>query len=397
MTGAPATSVASSSIAVAGWGTALPASRLTNQDLTLVLDTSDAWIVDRTGIRERRVAGPGETTGPLSVQAGRAALARAGLTPADVDLVVVATATPELPIPSTAALVAAELGIEAGGFDLNAACAGFVYALTVTAGLLSVGAGRTALLIGADTMTSVIDPQDRTTAILFGDGAAAVVLTTDPALGVPGAAAGAGLAAGAAAGAAGPGLVASDLMHDPLGVDLLVVEAGGSRHPATAETVAARAHYLRMDGQEVFRRAVRGITLSVQRTLERAGARPEDVTLFVPHQANVRIVNAVLPRVGIPPERTLRTIDRYGNTSAASVPLSLAEVAESGRVGPGDLVLMCGFGAGMAVGTALWRWGTAAGASAAAPVPSSGSGSAAATPPAAAKPGPRAKAGEDAA
>jgi len=246
-------------------------------------------------------------------------------------------------------------------------------------------------------MSSVIDPQDRTTAILFGDGAAAVVLTTDPALGVPGAAAGAGLAAGAAAGAAGPGLVASDLMHDPLGVDLLVVEAGGSRHPATAETVAARAHYLRMDGQEVFRRAVRGITLSVQRTLERAGARPEDVTLFVPHQANVRIVNAVLPRVGIPPERTLRTIDRYGNTSAASVPLSLAEVAESGRVGPGDLVLMCGFGAGMAVGTALWRWGTAAGASAAAPVPSSGSGSAAATPPAAAKPGPRAKAGEDAA
>ena len=354
-----------------------------------MLDTSDAWIVDRTGIRERRVAGPGETTGPLSVQAGRAALARAGLTPADVDLVVVATATPEMPIPSTAALVAAELGIEAGGFDLNAACAGFVYALTVTAGLLSVGAGRTALLIGADTMTSVIDPQDRTTAILFGDGAAAVVLTTDPALGVPG--------AGAAAGAAGPGLVASDLMHDPLGVDLLVVEAGGSRHPATAETVAARAHYLRMDGQEVFRRAVRGITLSVQRTLERAGARPEDVALFVPHQANVRIVNAVLPRVGIPPERTLRTIDRYGNTSAASVPLSLAEVAESGRVGPGDLVLMCGFGAGMAVGTALWRWGTAAGASSAAPVPSSGPGAAAATPPAATKPRRRAKAGEDAA
>jgi 3-oxoacyl-[acyl-carrier-protein] synthase-3 len=390
VTAAPATTVASSSIAVAGWGTALPESRLTNHDLTLVLDTSDAWIVDRTGIHERRVAGPGETTGPLAVQAARAALARAGLAPADVDLVIVATATPEMPIPSTAALVASELGIEAGGFDLNAACAGFVYGLTVTAGLLSVGAGRTALLVGADTMTSVIDPQDRTTAILFGDGAAAVVLTTDPALGVPGAGAGDGAAP------AGPGLVASDLMHDPLGVDLLVVEAGGSRRPATAETVADRAHYLRMDGQEVFRRAVRGITLSVQRTLERAGVSAEDVTLFVPHQANVRIVNAVLPRLGIAPERTLRTIDRYGNTSAASVPLSLAEVAESGRVGPGDLVLMCGFGAGMAVGTALWRWGTAAGAANAAPVPASGPGAAAASPPAAA-PGPRAKAGEDAA
>jgi 3-oxoacyl-[acyl-carrier-protein] synthase-3 len=333
-------------IAVAGWGTALPERRVTNHDLAQVLDTSDAWIVDRTGIRERRVAGPGESTGPLAIRAARAALARARLTPADVDLVVVATSTPERPIPSTASLITAALGIEAGGFDLNAACAGFVYALTTTAGLLGVGAGQTALLVGADTMTSVIDPEDRTTAILFGDGAAAVVLTT----------AGEGDAAGADRPA--PGLVASDLMHDPLGVDLLVVEAGGSGRPATAESVADRAHYLRMDGQEVFRRAVRGVTQSVERTLARAGCTPADVDLFVPHQANVRIVNAVLSRVGIAPERTLTTIDRYGNTSACSVPLSLAGVAEAGRVAPGDLVLMCGFGAGMAVGTALWRWGT---------------------------------------
>lgn len=355
MTAAPALALASAGIAVAGWGTALPSRRMTNQELTQLLDTSDEWIVDRTGIRERRIAGPGETTGPLAVQAGRAALARAGMAPADVDLVVVGTATPEMPIPSTAALVAAELGIEAGGFDLNAACAGFVYALTATAGLLSVGVGRTALLIGADTMTSVIDPQDRTTAILFGDAAAAVVLTTDAAGPVPDAPDGAEL----------PGLVASDLLHDPLGVDLLVVEAGGSRRPATAETVAERAHFLRMDGQEVFRRAVRGVTRSVRTTLERAGCEPSDVSLFVPHQANVRIVDAAIARLGIPPERTLRTIDLYGNTSAASIPLSLAQVAESGRVAPGDLVLMCGFGAGLAIGTALWRWGTTGGAAAA--------------------------------
>lgn len=358
MTGTPAASAAlSPGVAVAGWGTALPSRRVTNHDLTQLLDTSDEWIVDRTGIRERRIAGPGETTGPLAVEAARAALRRAGLAPSEVDVVVVATSTPEMPIPSTASLVAAELGIEAGGFDLNAACAGFVYALTATAGLLVVGAARTALLVGADTMTSVVDPEDRTTAILFGDGAAAVVLTTGAPGGAP------------ATGGPVPGLVASDLMHDPRGVDLLVVEAGGSRHPATAATVADRAHYLRMDGQEVFRRAVRGVTMSVQRTLERAGCTPDDVSLFVPHQANVRIVNAVLSRVGIAPERTLSTIDRYGNTSAGSVPLSLAEVAESGRVAPGDLVLMCGFGAGMAVGTALWRWGTAAGATSAAPAP----------------------------
>lgn len=358
MTGAPAASAAlSHGVTVAGWGTALPSRRVTNHDLTQLLDTSDEWIVDRTGIRERRIAGPGETTGPLAVEAARAALRRAGLSPSEVDLVIVATSTPELPIPSTASLVTAELGIEAGGFDLNAACAGFVYALTATAGLLAVGAARTVLLVGADTMTSVIDPQDRTTAILFGDGAAAVVLTA----GADG--------PGAAPGGPVPGLVASDLVHDPRGVDLLAVEAGGSRRPASAATVADRAHYLRMDGQEVFRRAVRGVTLSVQRTLEGAGCTPDDVNLFVPHQANVRIVNAVLSRVGIAPERTLSTVDRYGNTSAGSVPLSLAEVAESGRVAPGDLVLFCGFGAGMAVGTALWRWGTTAGAATAAPAP----------------------------
>jgi 3-oxoacyl-[acyl-carrier-protein] synthase III len=342
--------------AVAGWGIALPEGRLTNDDLTGWLDTSDEWIVERTGIRERRIAAPGrgETTGPLAVRASRLALDRAGLTPADMDLVVVATTTPERPIPSTASMVAAELGTQAGGFDLNAACAGFVYALTTVAGLLGVGAARTVLLVGVDTMSSVVDQHDRGTAILFGDGAAAMVLTSDPAHGVSAQPTLPGL--GGLPGM--PGLVASDLMHDPDGVELLVVDAGGAGMPATAETVAANAHKLRMDGREVFRRAVRGVTVSVQRTLERAGCSPEDVTLFVPHQANARIVDAVLARTGLSAERTSSTIDRFGNTSAGSIPIALAEAADTGTVRSGDLVLLCGFGAGLTVGTALWRWGT---------------------------------------
>lgn len=337
-------------IVVAGWGTALPKQRVTNDDLAERLDTSDEWIVERTGIRERRLAGPGESSGPLALAAASDALAHAGVAASDVDLVVVATSTPEKPMPATAAILAAELRTSAGGFDLNAACAGFAYALVTTATMLSAGVAGTALLVGVDTMSSIVDPDDRTTAILFGDGAAALVLA-----GRPTDAAGPGAVGPGRAGAI-PGLVASDLVHDPDGVDLLVVEAGGSGRPADAESVAAGAHYMRMDGREVFRRAVRAITASVERTLGRAGCRPDDVAAFVPHQANARIVDAALPRLGIPPERTLQSVDRYGNTSAASIPLSLVEAAEAGRLAAGDLVLMCGFGAGLSVATALWRW-----------------------------------------
>jgi 3-oxoacyl-[acyl-carrier-protein] synthase III len=328
-------------VSVAGWGTALPARRVTNDDLARTLDTSDQWIVERSGIRERRWAGPGETTGPLAVAAARRALARARITPADVDIVVVATCTPEMPMPSTAALVASELGVGAGAFDVNAACAGFVYVLTTASSLLQAGVAHTALVIGADTITSILDKSDRSTAVLFGDGAAALVLTGGPAL-EPGA----------------PGLVASDLVNDPAGFDLLVVPAGGALRPATAETVAAGQHFLRMDGREVFRRAVRAVEASITRTLARADVTADDVALFVPHQANARIVDAVLARTGIPAARTSSTVDRYGNTSAASIPLALAEAAEAATVAPGELVLLCGFGAGLTVGTALWRWGT---------------------------------------
>jgi 3-oxoacyl-[acyl-carrier-protein] synthase III len=344
------TAVSATGVLVAGWGHALPVRRVTNDDLAQTLDTSDEWVVDRTGIRERRVSGAGESTAPLALSASRAALDRAGLAAADVDVVVVATSTPERPIPATAAIVAAELGITAGAFDLNAACAGFVYGLTTTAALIGQGMARTALVVGADTLTRFTDPDDRATAVLFGDAAGALVLagtgTSTPAAPGPGPAA--------------PGLVACDLVGDPGGIDLLVVPAGGSARPATADTVAGREHYLQMDGREVFRRAVRAVAASVDRTLARAGCNADDVTWFVPHQANARIVDAVLPRVGIPPERTVSNVDRFGNTSAASIPLALAEEADGERLADGDLVLLCGFGAGLTVGTALWRWGTPA-------------------------------------
>jgi 3-oxoacyl-[acyl-carrier-protein] synthase III len=344
------TAVSATGVLVAGWGHALPVRRVTNDDLAQTLDTSDEWIVDRTGIRERRVSGAGESTAPLALSASRAALDRAGLAAADVDVVVVATSTPERLIPATAAIVAAELGITAGAFDLNAACAGFVYGLTTTAALIGQGMARTALVVGADTLTRFTDPDDRATAVLFGDAAGALVLagtgTSTPAAPGPGPAA--------------PGLVACDLVGDPGGIDLLVVPAGGSARPATADTVAGREHYLQMDGREVFRRAVRAVAASVDRTLARAGCNADDVTWFVPHQANARIVDAVLPRVGIPPERTVSNVDRFGNTSAASIPLALAEEADGERLADGDLVLLCGFGAGLTVGTALWRWGTPA-------------------------------------
>ena len=348
-------------VSVAGWGRALPARRVTNHELARRLDTSDAWIVERTGIRERRVAGPGESTGPLSVAATRAALDRAGIGPVDVDVLVVATSTPEHVIPATAATVAADLGITGGAFDVNAACAGFVYGLTTATALIGQGLARTAVLVGADTMTSVVDEDDRSTAVLFGDAAAALVLTaaTQDELAVDRD----GMTSSTTARSDGqhagmPGLVACDLVGDPGGIDLLVVPAGGSAQPASATTVAAGEHYLRMDGREVFRRAVRTVTGSVERTLAQAGCTADDVARFVPHQANARIVDAVLPRIGIPPERTSSSVDRYGNTSAASIPLALAEDADGGALAPGDLVLLCGFGAGLTLGTALWRWGT---------------------------------------
>jgi 3-oxoacyl-[acyl-carrier-protein] synthase-3 len=324
--------------AISGWGTSVPDLRLTNADLEQLVETSDQWIVERTGIRERRIAVDGESTATLAIEAGAAAIKNAGLTPDAIDLLVVATASPEKLIPHTGAFVGDGLGVRCGSFDLNAGCAGFVYELVVGASLLTAGNLDHVLLIGAETLSRVTDPTDRGTCILFGDGAASMVLSSSP--------------------DDGPGLLAWDLGCDGSAAGLLEIPAGGSRLPASAETVANREHYLRMNGQEVFRRAVRIVVESATTALHRAGIGVDDITWFAPHQANVRIIDAAGNRLGIPAERTLVNIDRYGNTSAASIPLVLAEAADDGRLQPGDLVLLSGFGAGLTWGSALLRWGS---------------------------------------
>lgn len=322
---------------IAGWGTAVPEQRLTNADLEQRVDTNDQWIVERTGIRERRIAADGESTASLAVEAGATAIKHAGLTPDAIDLMVVATASTEQLIPHTGAFVSDGLGLRCGSFDLNAGCAGFVYELVVGASMLTAGNLDHVLLIGSETLSRVVDPQDRGTCILFGDGAAAMVLSATPDERF--------------------GLLSFDLGCDGSATSLLEIPAGGSRRPTTAETVANGEHYLKMAGQEVFRRAVRIVVDSAKIALERAQITVDDLAWFAPHQANVRIIDAAGQRLGIDAARTLVNIDRYGNTSAASIPLVLAEAADDGRLRDGDLVLLAGFGAGLTWGSAVLRWG----------------------------------------
>ena len=322
-------------ISVVGWGTAVPDGRCSNADLEARLDTNDAWIVERTGIRERRVAAPGETAATLGTAAAAEAIKRAGLTPTDIDLLVVATATPDQLLPHTGAFVGEALGLHCGSFDLSAACAGFIYELVVGASMLNAGYEHV-LIVGSETLSRITDPDDRGTVILFGDAAAAAVLARS---------------------ATAPGLLAWDLGCDGSAAGLIGIPSGGGREPASVETIAARGHYMKMQGQEVFRRAVRAINESSSVTMERAGIAVDDVAWFVPHQANLRIIEAAAKRLGFEPERTITNIESYGNTSAASIPLALFEAVEDGRVQPGDLVLCSGVGAGLTWGSALLRWG----------------------------------------
>ncbi|MFA5882785.1 MAG: beta-ketoacyl-ACP synthase III [Acidimicrobiia bacterium] len=324
---------------IAGWGGAVPEGRVTNADLEARVETTDEWILDRTGIRERRVAGDGETTASLATAAGAAAIKSAGLLPDAIDLLIVATATPEQPIPHTGAFVSDGLGLHCGSFDMNVGCAGFIYGLVTGAALLQAGNLGHVLVIGAETLSRIIDPHDRGTCILFGDGAAAVVLapTTDD----------------------GPGILGWDTGCDGSATGLLEIPAGGSRLPATPDTIDAGLQYLKMQGPEVFRRAVRTVVESANLALDRAGVTVADIDWFIPHQANLRIIEASASRLGLTRDQTIVNIDRYGNTSAASIPLAMSEAADAGRFRDGDLILMSGFGAGMAWGSAVVRWGRA--------------------------------------
>ncbi|HXZ83798.1 MAG TPA: beta-ketoacyl-ACP synthase III [Acidimicrobiales bacterium] len=303
--------------AITGWGSALPDKVVTNADFEARLDTTDEWITERTGIKERHVGG---TTRGLAVEAGRAALERAGLDGAQIDLVIVATTTPDQTLPAVSATVHERLGCRGGAFDVNAACAGFTYSLVLANSMIAAGLGR-ALIIGSDTLSRITDFEDRATAILFGDGAGAVVVE---------------------AGARDDLVLAYDLGADGSAAPLLFADLGG---------------YIEMDGREIFRRAVRAEVRSIGKVFTAAGCRAEDITLFVPHQANVRIIEAVNERVGIPMERTVVVLDRTGNTSAGSIPFGLCTAVDAGRVAEGDLVLLSGFGAGMTWASTIIRWG----------------------------------------
>jgi 3-oxoacyl-[acyl-carrier-protein] synthase III len=318
---------------VCGVGAALPARVVPNSELTKLVDTSDQWIVQRTGIKQRYVAGEGETTATLATEAARAALARAELEPAEVDLIIVATSTPDHTFPAVATQVQAELGIvEGAAFDLQAVCSGFVYALVTADNFLRCGAHKRALVIGAETFSRILDWSDRATCVLFGDGAGAIALEARESDGR----------------LDSPGVIASRLRADGRHRAKLYVDGG----PSTTKTVG----HLRMEGKEVFRHAVAIVTDVVQGCLADAGVTADQIDWFVPHQANRRIIDASADKLGIARDKVIVTVDRHGNTSAASIPLALDVAVADGRIKPGDLVMIEALGGGFTWGAALIRW-----------------------------------------
>ena len=319
-------------VAITGLGSYLPEQVVTNEDFAKRLDTSDEWIRTRTGIRERHYAAPDEATSDLATAAGRAALKDAGLTADDVDVIIVATTTPDHPVPATAPIVAARLGRTCTAFDLNAACSGFVYGLQVGAGMAA--GGSTVLLIGAETLTRYVDPDDRSIAVLFGDGAGAVVLQRDDAATI------------------GP----FDLGSDGSELEILWMRAGGSREPFDPIAHAEASSRMSMRGGDVYRHAVTRMTSSSQIVLEAASITIDDIDLMVGHQANLRILEAVGQRLGVPEDRCHITVDRHGNTSAASIPLALDDARQQGLLEPGARLLLTAFGGGLTWGSCILTW-----------------------------------------
>jgi 3-oxoacyl-[acyl-carrier-protein] synthase III len=324
-------------VKIAGLATYVPPRLLTNADLEKLVDTTNEWILQRTGIRERHIVEPGTGTSDIAEPAARAAIAEAGLTPADIGFIVVGTTTPDTVFPSTACTLQAKIGAtNAWGYDLGAACSGFTYALTAGFQLVATGAVEHALVIGADVMSSIIDYTDRATCILFGDGAGAVVLS--------------------AAAEGEPSIIDFEHVVDGTGGHALCMPAGGSRLPASHETVDGRLHYVKQDGQAVFKFAVKMTEEIATRLLRRQGLTPADLDLFVSHQANRRIIEAATHRLGVDPSKVVINLDRYGNTTAATIPLALADARADGRLKHGDLVLLASVGAGFTVGSILLRW-----------------------------------------
>jgi 3-oxoacyl-[acyl-carrier-protein] synthase-3 len=322
---------------IRGTGSALPERVLTNVDLEKMVDTSDEWIRTRTGIRERHIARDDEYMSQFATRAAEAALESAGLAASQLDLIVCATVTPDMPIPATACIVQDRLGATgAPAFDLAAGCSGFIYALAVAERFVATGDYRAVLVIGAELLSKFTDWRDRTTCVLFGDGAGAVVLTP---------------------GEAPYGVLASSMHADGSMADFIYVPAGGTREPASERTVAERRHFIRMRGNETFKMAVRSMEETSRAVLEKAGLKPQDVNLFIPHQANRRIIDAVGSRLGLREEQVYINIERVGNTSAASIPVALDETARQGRLRKGDNLLFAAFGTGLTWGAAVCKWG----------------------------------------
>ena len=321
---------------ITGWGMSAPESVMTNDDLAKIVDTNDQWIRERTGIRQRHIAQDGQYPSTLAVEASVKALTVANLRPTDLDLIICSTSSPEYIFPATACLIQDQLGAtKAGAFDLLAACSGFIYALNMGAQAIRSGSIKSALIIGSETLSRFVNWKDRSTCILFGDGAGAFVLQASDQ----------------------PGGVLSAVMHsDGSGGDLLTLEGGGSRYPASESTVHDGQHYIKMDGNEVFRFATRVMASATLEALDAAGLKLEDVQWIIPHQANIRIIQAAARGLKLPMERFVVNLENYGNTSTASIPIAMVEAIEKGQIKPGDKLVMVGFGAGLTWGALAAEW-----------------------------------------
>ncbi len=320
---------------ILGLGIGLPERVLTNKELEKVVATSDEWISGRTGIKERRIAADGETTLTLSEKAAREAMENSGISAAELDLIIVATVTPDMIFPATACLLQDSLKAEsAAAFDLEAGCSGFVYGLTLAAQFIENGAYRNVLVIGAEVLSRITDWEDRNTCVLFGDGAGAAVMGTVEEKGFWG----------------------FELGSDGSGGDFLKMPAGGGAKPASRNTVEEKLHYIKMDGNQVFKFAVKAMARSAKKVAEKSNIAIEDIDLFIPHQANIRIIESAAKRLKIPPEKVFMNLEYYGNTSAASIPIALYEAWKEGRVKKSDRILMVGFGAGLSWGSVIIEW-----------------------------------------
>jgi 3-oxoacyl-[acyl-carrier-protein] synthase-3 len=321
---------------VTGWGMAVPDRILTNEELAQMVETSDEWIVSRTGIRQRRIVGKGESTASLAAEAGARALVRTDLSASDLDLVIVATASPEHLFPATACLVQDSLGANnAGAFDLSAACTGFIIGLNMAAQAIITGSIDNALVIGSETLSRLVDWEDRGTCVLFGDGAGAFVLQASERPG---------------------GVLSAVMRSDGSGGNILSVPAGGSRYPTTHETVSKKMHTIHMNGRDVFRFATRVMAGATREVVERAGLELDEIELVIPHQANERIIESAARGLGLPMDRFMMNIDRYGNTSSASIPIAACEALERGRIRAGDHLVLVAFGGGLTWGALAMQW-----------------------------------------